>query len=172
MATDKKAFEDFYHLHLDKVYRFVFFRVAGNRELAEDLVSEVFVKALGAFGDYDEAKSRSAWILTIARNHLANYYRDRKQADPLPEDLLNDDHDAGNSDARWLKKALQYWQKEARHRQVYELLEHLGEDERQIVTFHYLFGYSYNEIAEMRGSTESAVKVAAHRIIKKMRNFL
>ncbi|TAL19526.1 sigma-70 family RNA polymerase sigma factor, partial [Patescibacteria group bacterium] len=69
-----EKFRKFYETHFNKIYRFVLFRV-GNRELAEDLVSEIFVKALKAFPSYDESRSRSSWIFTIARNHLINHYR-------------------------------------------------------------------------------------------------
>lgn len=172
MADQKKTFESFYHQHLDKVYRFVFFRVGGNHELAEDLVSEIFIKALGAFSSYDETRSRSGWILTIARNHLANFFRDRREADPLPEDAAFDEDAAYSPDAIWLKKAMEHWRKDEARRQAYELLARLPEDDRELVTFHYLFGYSYSEIAAWRGATETAVKVAAHRAIKKLRALL
>lgn len=170
-AMLKNDFERFYQTHLDKVYRFVFFRVGGNRELADDLVSEIFLKALKAFGDYREEISRSAWILTITRNHLANFWRDSHHTDPLPDE----GGEAGGdwaTDTRWLKKAMECWRKDELKREVQGLLEKISDDERQIVTFHYLFGYSYSEIAGMRESTETAVKVAAHRAIKKLRGLL
>ena len=47
MAMVKKTdFENFYRRNFDKIYRFVFFRVGNNKELAEDLVSEIFKKFL------------------------------------------------------------------------------------------------------------------------------
>ena len=50
----KRKFEKFYNQHMDKVYRYVFFRVSRDRELAQDLVSEIFIKALNNFSKYDE----------------------------------------------------------------------------------------------------------------------
>ncbi len=89
----KREFEKFYNNHLDKVYRFVFFRCNGNRELTEDLVSEIFMKALEHFDSYDEKVSKSAWIMTITRNHLANYWRDSKKTSLLPEDEDREDQE-------------------------------------------------------------------------------
>ncbi len=158
----KKDFERFYQDHIDKVYRFVFFRVSGNKELAEDLVSEIFMKALTHFADYDKNVSVSAWIMTIARNHLANHWRDHKQTSPLPED------EEESSDKLWLNVAVSEFKTEETKRQLRELLERLSDQDREIVTFHYLLGYNYAEIAGMKGMTETAVKVAAHRAIKKL----
>jgi len=164
----KKAdFEKFYNENMDKIYRFVFFRVGANKELAEDLVSEIFMKALEKFDTYDEKISRSAWIFTIAKNHLINHWRDSKPVDSLPE--VNEE---GIENSSWIKKTLEIHKQLLTKREIYDLLAKLDDDDREIVTFHYLVGYSYSEIAEMRGSTEAAVKVAAHRAIKKMRKII
>ncbi len=158
----KKEFEKFYNTHLDKVYRFVFFRTGGNKDLAQDLVSEIFIKALEHFADYDQKKSNSAWIFTIAKNHMANYWRDKKPTGSLPED-----EDEANDDF-WLKSAVNAFKKDAEKRRVSEILEKLDVSSREIVTFHYILGYNYAEIAAMKNMSETAVKVAAHRAIKKL----
>lgn len=163
----RKDFETFYNENIDKIYRFVFFRV-GAKETAEDLVSEIFMKALNNFEKFDEEISRTAWIFTIARNLLANFWRDNAGKKNLSAEALAEEEGEIAPEA-WLAKA------EAEHNnslikaEIYDYLDKLGEDEREIVTFHYLYGYSYSEIAKMREMTETAVKVAAHRAIKKMR---
>lgn len=169
---DKKSFERFYNEHFDKVYRFVFFRVGNDKALAEDLVSDIFLKALKAFDSFDEARGHSAWILTITKNHLANHWRDTKPAVALPSQDSEPSHDTQSDDA-WLLAAGKKQQDLFFIRQeLVELLSNLSSDEQEIVTFHYLSGYSYLEIAKERGVTEGAVKTMAHRAIKKMRNLL
>jgi RNA polymerase sigma-70 factor (ECF subfamily) len=158
----KKDFERFYNLHIDKVYRFVFFRVGYNKTVAEDLVSEIFMKALEHFVSYDEKISRSAWVMTIAKNHLANYWRDEKKTEVLPDDEMT------GYDALWLDLSAKMADKSEKTRELYELLAQLEQASRHIVTFHYIFGYSYSEIAETLNMTETAAKVAAHRAIKKL----
>ena len=171
----KQAFERFYNEHLDKVYRFVFFRVGGDKALAEDLVSEIFLKALKAFASFDEERSHSAWIMTIAKNHLANHWRDAHPTVPLPSetDAAEADSETNIANDKWL---LAGGQKQFRTfmlgQELSDLLATLSPDEQEIVTFHYLFGYSYAEIALERGVSEGAVKVMAHRSVKKMRNHL
>ena len=168
MASLKKEFEKFYETNVDKVYRFVFFRCQ-DRELAEDLVSEIFMKVLEHFSSYDEKRSKTAWLMTITKNHLANYWRDRKVTVPIEK---TDEDEEGDDDSKWLRSALKIAEKEANNRLVYELLGKLSEDEAEIVTLHYIFGYSYAEIAAMNDTTEGAVKVASHRVIKKMQTLL
>ncbi|HLD61243.1 MAG TPA: RNA polymerase sigma factor [Patescibacteria group bacterium] len=164
----QKDFESFYHRHIDKVYRFIFFRVGGNTNTTEDLVSEIFIKALDHFANYDEEKSRSAWIMTIARNHLFNYWRDTKKTQALPEDKEEDER----GDNFWFAQARMAWQNDGEKLELQELLAQLTPEEQEIVTFHYIAGYSYAEIAEFKGTTEGAVKVATHRAIKKLRTLL
>jgi RNA polymerase sigma-70 factor (ECF subfamily) len=166
---NKRAFEKFYAEHLDKVYRFVFFRCSGNTEQTEDLVSEIFMKALEHFDSYDSAKSTSAWIMTITRNHLANYWRDTKPTAPLPE---AGEDDAEVEDRFWLTSAQRVFKKESHKALAHELLAELSPSEARIVTFHYLLGYSYSEIAEFESTSEGAIKVAVHRVIKKLRSIL
>jgi RNA polymerase sigma factor (sigma-70 family) len=158
----KKDFEKFYNSHIDKVYRFVFFRVNYNKAVAEDLVSEIFMKALENFAVYDITVSHSAWIMTIAKNHLANYWRDQKKTDVLPDDEIS------GYDSLWLDISARMADKSAKTRELYELLAQLEPASRQVVTFHYIYGYSYAEIAEILKMTETAAKVAAHRAIKKL----
>ena len=162
----KKDFEKFYQNNFDKVYRFVFFRTNYNKMLAEDLVSEIFIKALEHFENFDKDRGQSAWIFTIAKNHLANYWRDQKPTESLPEE------DGEIVDKIWLKKALDNKNLDNSKWQIYELLAKLEPEEREIVTFHYLFGYSYLEISKIVGKTEVAVKVTSHRALKKMKKYV
>lgn len=171
MANQKKDFEKFYQTHFDKVYRFVFFR-CGNRELAEDLVSEIFMKALDHFEAYDEKRGRSAWIITIAKNHLANYWRDRKETISLDSGPPNEEEGEMGDDSQWLKSSLAVFNRQAETNMVYEVLAKLPPEEAEIVTLHYLIGYNYAEIAAMKNSTQGAIKVAAHRIIKKLQTLI
>jgi RNA polymerase sigma-70 factor (ECF subfamily) len=169
MASLKHEFEKFYQTNFDKVYRFVFFRCQ-NQEQAEDLVSEVFMKVLEHFSEYDENKSKTAWLMTITRNHLANYWRDRKVT--ISIDQTDEDDEGFIDESKWLKSAIFAAQKQANKSLVYEILAKLKPEEAEIVTLHYIIGYSYAEIAEINKTTEGAIKVAAHRVVKKMQSLL
>ncbi len=155
----KSEFERFYRENIDRIHRYVFFRVGRNREVAEDLVSEIFMKAFNAFGSYDPTVSRSAWIYRIAHNHLANHYRDRKETtdiDDVAPFLVGEN---GN-------EAMQ-----TRETQLYveKALGQLPPEERRLVTMKYLEGYSYQDMAPVLDKTADALKVATFRAMKKLK---
>lgn len=156
----KAEFERFYRENIDRIYRYVFFRVGRNRDLAEDLVSEIFLKAFNGFSSYDPSVSKSAWIYRIAHNHLANYYRDRKETVDLEDiaPLLVGEHG---------QEALE--RQEARTRVERALME-LSPDDRRLVTMKYLEGYSYEDMAPILEKTGDALKVATHRAMKKLKS--
>ncbi len=168
---DKKRFQQFYEENFDKVYRFVLFRVKGNKEKAEDLVSEIFIKALEHFDDYDETRGKSAWLLMIARNHVISSWRDERIT-TVSLAVTDDEGDQVEEDFYLISKAKEAVRVGQVEQEVRELIAKLSPEDAEIVTFHYLFGYSYKEIAEMQNMTEGAVKVAAHRAIKKLRELL
>lgn len=152
----------------------MFFRVNGNKEIAEDLVSEIFLKALEHFADYDSNKSKSAWIMTIARNHLANHWRDKKETVALVTDeQINERGEVVMETAAiwssWQTNEFAGMPQTEAAQELDILLRKLNDIEREIVTSHYLFGYNYLEIGQALAMTETAVKVAAHRAVKKMR---
>jgi RNA polymerase sigma-70 factor (ECF subfamily) len=156
----KKTFEKFYSANMERIYRYVFFRVGQNHALTEDLVSEIFMKALKAFDRYDEKVSRSAWIYRIAHNHLANHYRDSKKVVDLEEVAYSlVDHGANKQQGRLeavmgLEKAL----------------AELSTEERQLVTMKHIEGYTYVEIAEIQEKSPGSVKMAVSRAMKKLRS--
>src|SRR3990167_9563264 len=154
---DRKSFDRFYCANFERIFRYVRFRVP-DEPTAEDLTSEIFVKALAAFDRYDEAVSRSAWIYRIAHNHLANWYRGRRET-------VDIDDVAGlikGSDGRDLERWADV------HREAAAALSVLDPDERRLVTLKYLEGYDYADMAELLGKSASALKMATYRAIKKL----
>lgn len=160
--VNKSDFHTFYLDHIDRVYRFVFFRVGHNKQVAEDLTSEIFMKALKAYQKYDPKVSKNAWITTIARNHLANWYRDSKQHDDIDEiafklegSNLETDMEE-KSDADVLHKAL----------------AKLKPKERNLIELKHLQGYRFKEIGELLGKTAGAARVECHRAMEKLRKIM
>lgn len=155
----KSNFERFYKENINRIHRYVFFRVGRNRDVAEDLVSEIFLKAFHAFASYDPAVSRSAWIYRIAHNHLANHYRDRKETvdleDIAPVAIGEDGKET------MLRRETQV--------NVEKALRELPKEERRLVTMKYLEGYSYQDMAPILEKTADALKVATFRAMKKLK---
>jgi len=156
---EKRDFEQFYRENLDRIFRYVFFRVGRNRSVAEDLVSEIFMKALQKFETYDPTISKSAWIYRIAHNHLANYFRDRKEQVDLDDVMftLEGEHGVVSMERR------------GDELKVEAAMMKLSAQERRLVTLKHLEGYSYQEMSEMLGKTPDALKVATHRCMAKLK---
>lgn len=158
----KAEFRKFYHCHFDRVYRFVYFRVSSNREVAEDLTSEIFMKALRSFEKYDPKISARAWIFTISRNHLANYYRDRKSTEDIDNLAFSLEGEDGNETALVSDE----------RRMLYQALAKIDQTARKILEMKYIQGYRYKEIAKEIGKSTGAVRVEAHRSVEKLRGLL
>jgi RNA polymerase sigma-70 factor (ECF subfamily) len=159
---DKRDFKRFYDKNFDRLYRFVYFRVGADRELAEDLVSEIFIKALEKFHTYDPEISKSSWLYTIAKNHLANFFRSKyfRDVEPLEVDVWWQDNTWEMIDADQDQKAF------------YKLLKELSDQEQRLVTLKYIEGYNYQEMAEITGKSKVSLRVATHRALKKMKKLV
>lgn len=152
-------FKRFYQKHFDRVYRFVFFRVQMNRDVAEDLTSEIFMKALKHFPSYDPKKSQYAWIMTIARNHLLNHWRDQKESIDIDDVAFCLEGTDGRSDAMKMDDCSE----------VYTALDQLSKKDRELIEMKYLLGYRYKEMSELLGRKAGTIRVETHRAMKKLK---
>ena len=76
---DAAALATFCTAYLDQVYGFIYHRLAGDRQTAEDIVQETFLAALEALERYDGRASLSTWLCGIARHKLADHWRRRQR---------------------------------------------------------------------------------------------
>lgn len=89
---DVEAYGKIYDRLVNRVYRFVQFRV-GMQEEVEDLTEEIFLKVYEKLESFDEGKHIpfEAWVFRIARNHIIDYYRTEKKEIAFGEwDLVDD----------------------------------------------------------------------------------
>jgi len=156
--TKSTLFNQYYREFLPKIYRFVFFRVGGKRETAEDLTSEIFIKALDNFDSFDEAKSFSPWIYQIAKNHLINHYRVAGRTVPMAEEF-----DA--PDMAGVDRAIAFESQD----ELLKILNKLPAEKRRVLELKYLNGFSYKEIAQMLGEKELNLRVMVSRAIKELK---
>jgi len=160
---DRKHFPAFYRENVKRVYRFLFYRCGGSKEMAEDLTQDLFVKALGAFEGYDPAVSQSSWIYTIARNHLINQMQKLRPGVDLEEieNTIWDAVDWGD------KMALRHDEK-----RLWEAISQLPAEDAELVRMKYLEGWPYDEIAEKLEKTAGSLRVQAHRALKQLKKIL
>src|SRR3990167_9477777 len=147
-AGDTVAFGVLYDYYIDKIYRFVYYKTF-VKEVAEDITSDVFHKALVKINSFDSSKGVfSAWLYRIARNAVIDYYRSQKFDVPL-EDVFEvgaEDRTPESIDAlSGLAKVTEY-------------LETLNAKQREIIPLRVWEEMSYQEIAAIVGGTRRQCK--------------
>jgi len=149
---DRAAFGRLYDLYGRMVHGVLLARVP--RDDVEDLVQEVFIKALRQLQSLRDARAFGGWLVTIARNTATD--RMRRQPDPLE---LSDDVPAPASH-------------EDEARAVLRLIRGLPEAYRETLMLRLVEGMAGPEIAERTGLTPGSVRVNLHRGIAMLRERL
>jgi RNA polymerase sigma-70 factor (ECF subfamily) len=168
-SPDKDAldrdFSDFYREHLRDVYNYTYYRT-GNHHDAEDLTTQTFLQAYRHFERAQrEANGRPLrpWLIRIAHNLAANYYRDRSRK---PTSAL-DDAEVGEPH---YTEDLVVGREDAVA--VLEGVRSLPEDRREALIMRFALGMDNREIARALGRTDGATKVLIHRAIKQLQQEL
>ncbi|MBD3328867.1 sigma-70 family RNA polymerase sigma factor [Candidatus Peregrinibacteria bacterium] len=164
MKRKNKNFLKYYNTYFEKIYRYIFFRVGKDRALAEDLTSEVMIKAYEKFDTFNPEKNFSVWIYRIAHNHLVDHYKKVKVAqvplDEIENILKTDDYMNLKIDTKMdLKK-------------VETAIAKLPEVQREIVLMHYMHDLSVKEIAKVQTQSENNIRVILSRAVSRLKKQL
>jgi RNA polymerase sigma-70 factor, ECF subfamily len=164
---DPEAFAKLYDLYAGRIYRFVFFKVS-NKEEAEDITSDVFLKAWHYVSDKKKVESFSGLLYRLARNCVIDLYRTRsrqKESVSLEDEMINIDiHDAG----QWGKELGDKMEAQ----KIIHALQKLKQEYKEIVTLRYVDELEISEIAEITGRGHISVRVTLHRGLKKLKEIL
>ncbi len=164
LAGEERAFQELVERYQVRLLNFIY-RTIGDRERAEDLVQEVFIRVYRHLHRFDRAKKFSTWIYTIASNLAKNEIRDRSRRPRLFETPAPTPQDGDGplelEDTRTRPDDL-YWR---RHLQVLvgASVALLPDHYRQIFVLRELEGKSYEEIAEITGCNLGTVKSRLNR---------
>ena len=124
----------------------------------DDVFSEILLKAVKQEHRYDSKRaSVSTWVYVITRSAVADYFRKRKETEPLSDIMV------GESD---VDSNIEY---EEEIEKLTKQLERLPERERQIVVLRIYKDMDYNEIAGVMNLTEVNARVIYSRAIKKLK---
>ena len=164
IEAEVQQFEQLYQEHLNPLYRFVYSQVR-NREAAEDLTSQIFLKAVRSLDLKQSAHSRSAWLFQVAHTTIADYWRAhyRRVATHSLDELVEAGWE-GPSDVD-----LPPGGSEAAER-VEEILQALPERDREVLTCRFLLHLSVRQTALSMGVTETNVKVMQYRALRRASN--
>jgi RNA polymerase sigma-70 factor, ECF subfamily len=156
------AFTALYRNHLRDVYSYAYYRV-GNHHDAEDLTEQTFLQAYRHFGRaQEESKGRPLrpWLIRIAHNLAANYYRDRSRRPQTPID------DVGTlSDVHTTESLVESRQDLER---ILEAVQQLPDDRREALIMRFALDMDNKEIARALDRSDGATKVLLHRAIRQL----
>ncbi len=170
IPVDRATFGDLYSQHREEIWRFARKR-SGCDQLAEDITSEAFVRALQGLDGF-HGGNFAAWLTRIAANLVADHYRSAPTRRELVLDHSHPDWDvqepAPGPDLVVVRRS-----EERRRRRALESAWHncsrLNDDQRHCLWLRFVEGLSIAETAERMSRSEGAVKLLQHRATRLLR---
>jgi RNA polymerase sigma-70 factor, ECF subfamily len=139
-----------------------------DRQTAEDLVQEVYIKVLDSYKQFRGQSSEKTWIYAIARHVAIDWLR--KQQRRQKKGIFQNNFDEGymvKDDAPLPDEILT--QNET-VQQLYKYLDHCSIDQKTVLVMRYIQEMTITETAQALNWSESKVKTTQHRAIKHLRN--
>lgn len=166
MDNYKEKFSQIYDQYIDKIYRFIYFRV-NSQEIAEDITSKVFLRGWEAFqgqalGKSEEILNPSAFLYQIARNTVIDHYRETAKIKVISAEITPQIVDTGKGLEEMAILSSEF-------QEVKLAIQKLKQDYQDIIICHYIDDMNIPEIAEVMGKPEGTVRVMLHRGLKALK---
>jgi len=142
LSGDKAAGEQFVIEHYEAIFRFLR-NLTGNKEDAEDLTQQTFLRAWEALPSFRGDSSLSTWLHSIAYREYTHWLRSRREFVPLDEIVDMPDEQANQN----LEAVLLRW-----------AIYRLDPEHREVFVLYYVQGFSVSEIAKIIGVPAGTVK--------------
>jgi RNA polymerase sigma-70 factor, ECF subfamily len=167
-----RAFEVLLSRHRKPVYNFIL-RFVGDRETAEDLLQEAFMRVIKGAEAYKRHAKFTTWLYTIARNLCVDQTRRRKHRKHASLDAPLDASDESGtlldvipsnemaSDRKSVNKQL--------HQTMHRAIEALSEEQREVFLMRELLDMPFRQIADVVGVPENTVKSRMRYALEKLR---
>ncbi len=153
-------YDEIYKKYSTDVFNFIWYRVGHDKELAEDLMQEVFVRAFAKLKKFqNRGYSYRTYLLTIAKNVLVNYFKKKKpilgldEYEDIPIEITQDQESNKKIEAGNLWRAVQ----------------DLSHTERDVILMHYKNEMPTKDIGRVIGKSTNAIKIILSRSRKKLK---
>lgn len=160
-TRDPDAFGQLYQQYIDRIGRYIYYKV-GDREEAEDLTEQVFLKAWESIqGFRGEPAAFPVWIFRLAHNLVIDYHRTHRQTAELHEFIedthpLPEDEVGAHLDNEMLQAAI----------------ARLTPEQQQVVILRFIQGMPHAQVAEILGKNEVAVRGIQYRAVVALQRIL
>lgn len=157
---DERAFGELYDAYVDRVYRYIYYRV-NTPEIAQDLTSEVFLRVVEGLRGYEHRQIPfMAWLYRIASARIIDHYRQNNRV--KNEQNIEKVNLAVESDMDGALMTKYHQQ------QVREALNMLTDEQQQVIVLRFIEGHSLQKTANLLGKPIGAVKVMQHRALQSL----
>jgi RNA polymerase sigma-70 factor (ECF subfamily) len=157
-ALEGGAWEEIYRRHAPQVYAYIYYRL-GDRLGAEDLTSEVFVKAIGGISRYAyRGTPLLAWLYRIAHNVTADHRKAAARASRHQAPLDMDLEERADALAELSERS-----------DMLDAIRTLTEEQQQVVILRFYQGLNHAEVARIMEKPEGAVKALQTRALRSLR---
>jgi RNA polymerase sigma factor (sigma-70 family) len=136
-------------------------RMTMDRELAEDLTQNVFLRIIRYRNSYKEGARFQSWIYQVARNIFSDHYQAHKNkfSDFVDVEKISDYMPDSEESELW----------DERERLLHKSMAKLGEEQRELLILTRFQQMKYEEVALIMDTTVANIKVKVHRAIAKLR---
>jgi RNA polymerase sigma-70 factor, ECF subfamily len=163
MESQKELIEAF-KTYNKAIYNYIYFRTNRQKEVAEDLTQEVFLKVWAKREQFDQTKSKiKNWLFVIAHNIVIDYYRKKK--DIVIDYEVQENWETPDNTTESLNNELL-------SAYVLKKMDELNATEKEIIILRFIEDLEISEIAEIIGKKYSATKVFLHRSLLKLKQIL
>jgi RNA polymerase sigma-70 factor, ECF subfamily len=164
-AGDQEAFGQLYDRYHEMVFRYVLFRV-GDRQLAEDLTAETFLRALRRIASVSyQGRDIGAWFVTIARNLVLDHVKSsRYRLEQTTSEIADLSPSTSGPEQQVLDGTT--------HEELLRCVAKLNDDQKECIALRFLQGLSVAETARLMGRNEGAVKALQHRAVRRLAQLL
>ena len=166
MVINEQAFADIYDQFAPKIFKFCYFRVS-SREEAEDIASQVFIKAWDHIASGNPVTNVQGFLYRIASNLVIDFYR--KNKDKREVSLDNPLHPLDVPDKSDFVERID---RDILVQEIQAKLGELPENYREVVILKYVQDISIKEIAEILKTSENNISVRLHRAIEKLKKLV
>ena len=162
---EKRAFNELMERYQTRLLNFVY-RTTGDRERAEDLVQETFIRIYRHLHRFDQSKKFSTWAYTIASNLAKNELRNRSRNPLVLFQTIKKNWDADQRPLEWEDNTYRpddLFRKRHLRQMVQSAVQELPEHHREVFMLREMEGKTYEEIAEITGCNLGTVKSRLNR---------
>lgn len=152
-----------YQNHKKAVFTYIYLCVNKNRDIAEDILQDTFLKAFKYKDKYNsQLSSEKTWILAIARNLVTDYYKSKYK---YKHEDLDKAEDLGHSEDINIENELVY-------KEILKALESLSDKDKELIILRYVNELEIKEIADILNIKYDNVKVSINRALNKLRELI